>query len=119
MSSTSTTVKPHSTALRDTDHRMLPQKSVLEKGYNIIFPCKKSCQYVEDSIIPEQESSDFELTLKLQQQELERPPQLKSCSKYLCIEIEAENNVHPMQAENTVVVENTVQVAIANALLAL
>lgn len=124
--STSTIVKPHSTALRDTDHRMLPQKRVLEKEYNIIFPCKKSCQYVEDSIIPEEERSDFELALKLQQQELERPPELKSSSNYVCIELEAENTVQPMQAENTVqqmqaentvVVENTVQAA--NALLAL
>ena len=113
MSSTSTTVKPHSTALRDTDHRMLPQKRVLEKEYNIIFPCNKWCQYVEDSIIPEEGRSDQK------EEELERPPELKSSSNYVCIELEAENNVQPMQAENTVVVENTVQAAIANALLAL
>ena len=75
--STSTTVKAHSMALRDADHRMLPQKRVLENEYNIIFPRKKPCQYLEDSIIPEEERADFELALKLQQEKLESPPELK------------------------------------------
>ena len=79
--------------------------SPLENEYNI-FPFKKSCQYVQDSS-----------ALKLQQEKLESPPELKSSSNYVCIELEAGNTVQPIQAENTVVVENTVQAA--NALLAL
>ena len=112
--STSATVKPHSTALRDTDHRILPQKRVPENEYNI-FPCRKSCQYVEDSIIPEEERADFELVLNLQQQESESPPELKSSSNY--VYRSRKHRAAYMQAENIVVVENTVQAE--NALLAL
>lgn len=106
--STSTIVKPYSTALRDTDHRMLPQKRILENEYNIMFPRKKSCPGVKFSncIIPEEERSDFELALKLQQHELEIPPELQSSPNYVCIELEAENTVQQLQREDTVQAAN-------------
>ena len=65
---------------RDTDHRMAPQKRVLEEEYSIKFPVKQlrsnASNEVSDSpscitFLHCQEKNDFHLALKLQQQEIE------------------------------------------------
>ena len=66
---------------RDTDHRMAPQKRVLEEDYSIKFPTKRlvrseTSNEVSDSpscsmFLHGQEKNDFHLALKLQQQEIE------------------------------------------------
>ena len=77
---TSTTTKRKSTAtgLRDTDHRMFPQKRILETDYGIVFPSKNS-RSEEGNVMTSsvssdnQQISDFKLALQLQQDELEHP----------------------------------------------
>ena len=66
---------------RDTDHRMAPQKRVLEEDYSIKFPTKRlvrseTSNEVSDSrscsmFLHGQDKNDFHLALKLQQQEIE------------------------------------------------
>ena len=65
---------------RDTDHRMAPQKRVLEEEYSIKFPVNQlrsnASNEVSDSpscitFLHGQEKNDFHLALKLQQQEIE------------------------------------------------
>jgi hypothetical protein len=58
-----------------TDHRMLPQKRILEKDYSIVFPSKKLCPDESDVVMlsDDQQIADFKLALKLQQDELESP----------------------------------------------
>ena len=65
---------------RDTDHRMAPQKRVLEEEYSIKFPTKRLRGEGSDevSVSPScsvflhgREKNDFHLALKLQQQEIE------------------------------------------------
>lgn len=76
---TSTTKrKSTATGLRDTDHRMLPQKRILETDYGIVFPSKNSRSEegnVSTSSVSSdnQQISDFKLALQLQQDELEHP----------------------------------------------
>ncbi|CAB3986386.1 Hypothetical predicted protein [Paramuricea clavata] len=74
--SSSTITKQNSSALRDTDHRMLQQKGILEKEYSIVFPSKKLCTDESDVVMLSdyQQIADFKLALKLQQDELESPP---------------------------------------------
>jgi len=77
---TSTTTKRKSTAtgLSDTDHRMLPQKRILETDYGIVFPSKNS-RSEEGNVMTSsvssdnQQISDFRLALQLQQDEFEHP----------------------------------------------
>ena len=66
--------------LRDTDHRMAPQKRVLEEEFSIKFPVKQlrsdASNEVSDgpsciTFLHGQEKNDFHLALKLQQQEIE------------------------------------------------
>ena len=67
---------------RDTDHRMAPQKRLLEEDYSIKFPTKRlvrseTSNEVSDSsgccgmFLHGQEKNDFHLALKLQQKEIE------------------------------------------------
>ena len=67
---------------------MLPQKRILEKDYSIVFPYKKLCPDESDVFMlsDDQQIADFKLALKLQQDELESPPDngpsLQLCTDY-------------------------------------
>ena len=62
----------HSLVVHDTDHRMAPQKRVLETEYGIKFPGKKVRSESPDHLcLDEQTKKDFHIALKLQQKELE------------------------------------------------
>ena len=90
-----------SNVLRDTDHRMLPQKRILEKEYSIVFPSKKSCRKENDLVVlsdDDQEITDFKLALKLQQDELENL--LDKCSKSSVNSIVKNQNVECTDAED-------------------
>ena len=63
----------HSLVVRGTDHRMAPQKRVLETEYGIKFPTKKvrsesPCSFESDHLYSdEQTQNDYRIALKLQQ----------------------------------------------------
>ena len=66
----------------DTDHRMAPQKRVLEDQYSIQFPSKRQNSSVSSSpvFLYDQEKDDFLLALKMQQAEMETTTELESSS---------------------------------------
>ena len=67
-SSTKTTkTSTHLVVIHGTDHRMAPQKRVLEEEYGINFPTKKLCSESSNHLcLDGQDKSDFHMALKLQ-----------------------------------------------------
>ena len=59
-----------SSTTHDTDHRMVPQKRILEEEFSIMFPSKKTNPEVSGAASDNpQEIGDFKLALSLQQEE--------------------------------------------------
>ncbi|CAB4000934.1 Hypothetical predicted protein [Paramuricea clavata] len=71
-STKTTKTSTHSVVIHGTDHRMAPQKRVLEEEYGINFPTKKLCSKSNNQLcLDGQDKSDFHMALKIQQQEIE------------------------------------------------
>ena len=67
---TNSTEVTHSLVVRNTDHRMAPQKRVLEEDYGIKFPAKKVRDESNDDLCLDiQNKGDFHMALKLQELE--------------------------------------------------
>ena len=67
---------------RDTDHRMAPQKRVLEEQFSIQFPTKRQNSAASSNpiFVHSQEKDDFRLALQLQQAEMESTTENESSS---------------------------------------
>lgn len=73
-STTASNKKDNSVALHDTDHRMAPQKRILENDFGIRFPTKRARNASGSSdylCLDDQEKNDFHIALKMQQEEIE------------------------------------------------
>ena len=67
--------KPSVDARRLTDHKIAPQKRVLEEDFAIKFPSSKACAMQKrcSTFDSDQEEHDFRLALKVQQEKIESP----------------------------------------------
>ena len=67
--------------LKGTDHRVSSQKSVLEEDYGIRFPVKRARKESSKQVVlAGQEKDDFQLALKLQQEEMSRDTTVEGCN---------------------------------------
>ena len=59
--------------LKGTDHRVSSQKSALEEEYGIRFPVECACvsESSQRVVLTEQEKDDFQMALRLQQEEID------------------------------------------------